>query len=920
MNNLSALFLAAILTQTLSVWGKSTKTPERQLIVSHVNVDSNIPLEMEVFEKNLGLKPGSSLTEKELSNLELRLSKNPRFGNVKLSSEHIEPDQVAINLNISCNWALKEVSVSGAGRYKDELEQAYRSSSPDDFRLNTHSQAIEKVKEKLASHGFFNPEIIDDFELNFSSKTVTVKLCLKLQKSTLINDVKLELFGAIDPKLESIRPKLYAQIKKLAQDKRYDEALLEKCHGQIKDILKSKEIIFSCIDFDFDRSKNFLNVKIGTEFGQLSIINSSEDFLKKSQESRLEERLTIKKPIIEKIIKKDCLDRGFFQAAVPVDAQTDSYSFIPKSPMIIKSAIITDLDEDDQAPEAAAPSKLEGRVFSQELLNKTSELIKQDYVKSGFWDCSVTPKILLVEQNKVAIDFVIKKGSQRVINQIHTHEANIHDQKRIFQQTKTIIRLKKGNLANPYQIEKYKDQILSMLRDEGYFNSKVEVESEQEPKKDQILTTISYKIDPGQKAKFGPIELDNRTKVPDIKIKNHLKFDPGDDWDLSKLKTSIKKIESMGLFKEVRFSCASEFSSSSQIEIPIKLTVTEEKPREFKACAGGSVYGIGLHRSTADIGFSCHLGCMCTIKNPFISADRIQTGFNVTQKKQTAELIYQCPEPLGLPIESKIRGFVGRCGLKDGFVLKQSESNDFVSRVGTQLSLFSESEKRGSIQFCSGFEAICPPTMDRKNPQNWTGYFVIEPAYCLEKISSNWSNRFGNSFVMSSKLIMPIKGKGGFLKTSIKDSVFLPIGSNACLSLEFGFDQNQAVKNGLYPYSGQDKLELIQSKNLNIFPSLSDRYGLPEADQVAWEILEKGPSKSISLVGQLRLRLFGQLAAVAFQGSRFSKEEGLNQASGCGMRYMTPFGMLCVDLSVKWKSGLKISDTCSWRVSLGQSF
>ncbi len=237
------------------------------------------------------------------------------------------------------------------------------------------------------------------------------------------------------------------------------------------------------------------------------------------------------------------------------------------------------------------------------------------------------------------------------------------------------------------------------------------------------------------------------------------------------------------------------------------------------------------------------------------------------------------------------------------------------------MSLFAESEKVGNFQFCTGFETICPPIANRKNPQNWTGYFVFEPAYSFDKISLSWANRFGNSFMVSSKLIIPTKGPGIFIKTCVKDSVFLPIGNNACLALEFGYDHSHSINNQSYPYISPNSRFDNHSKNTNhFFPSLSDLHGLPTTDQVAWETLEPGPFKIFSIIGQVRVRFFGQLAGTVFQSSRYSKEGGLQQASGFGMRYMTPFGILCLDLSMKWAENLRIKDSCSWRITLGQSF
>lgn len=828
-------------------------------------------------------------------------------------------DQINSGLKPQLSWKLKEVIISGAGTYKEELEQTYKIHSFENFQLKNHSFLIGELKKKLANHGYFNAEIQDNFELNFQLKTITAKLCVKLNRPSTINKLNLEILGSINPALEEIRPKIFYQYKKFLIKKRYDTALLEIIHRQIKDKLKSALINNASIDFSYDKKTSHLTIKIIVGGGLLSIINSAEEFLGQNSETLAEKndsRLNSK--IIQEIIKRDCLNSGFCQAKTNAD---NAYYFCQQKPVFINSTKIVDYDQNLIILPENIGLKLDGQIFKQDLLIKAENLIKKEYIKLGFWDCKIDSKIELVDKNKINITLKVTRGPQRFTDQILVNEISQTNQKKTLALAKNIISFKKGTPLNPFQMDKYREEIETILKSQGFFNAKIEIETQQKKRNKILLTKIIFNIYPGQKAKFGLIKIDNKTKIPEKKIRRYLTFNTGDDWDLNKIKSSIKKFESMNLFKQVRFSCASKFDCQSNVDIPVKLILIEDRPRELKACAGGSIYGIGLKRNYSDIGFSCHLGCNCSIKNPFSSADRIQAGFNLTNSKQIAELTYQCPEPFGIPFDSKIKGFVAKSGLKDGFQLKQSDSNDFVSQLGVLMSLFTESEKLGTFQICTGFETICPPSANRKNPQNWTGYFVFEPAYSFDKITSNWANRFGNSFMISSKLMIPTRGPGIFIKTCLKDSVFLPIGNNACLALEFGFDQSHSINNQGYPYiSPITKVDQLTKNNAYMFPSLSDLHGLPTTDQVAWETLEQGPFKVFSLVGQVRIRLFGQLAATIFQSSRFCKDAGLVQASGFGIRYMTPFGMLCLDLAMKWAENLQIKDSCSWRISLGQSF
>ncbi len=159
------------------------------------------------------------------------------------------------------------------------------------------------------------------------------------------------------------------------------------------------------------------------------------------------------------------------------------------------------------------------------------------------------------------------------------------------------------------------------------------------------------------------------------------------------------------------------------------------------------------------------------------------------------------------------------------------------------------------------------------------------------------------------------------MKTNFNGSIFIPIGCNSCLAFELGSKQNKSFKKFVCPKITNSKpINYIQHSSTQ-FPNLSDSYGLPQLEhQAVWETFEQGSSEIFSAVAELRIRLIGHLAGVVFQSFKFCKELGLKQATGIGARYMTPFGMLCIDLSAKWKNEQNFTDTCSWRVALGQAF
>jgi hypothetical protein len=909
----STLYLLFIALQGLwlhNIYCKLINEQERSAL-QQIGFNSQFSANSRLLNKFLDLTTEVEFTNTPGTALENRLISTKHSGKISFKNNATNVEKFNLNFTFDCSWKLKTIIIQGAGNLNDELVELYTRYCPESFNITQHQFLIQKIEQKLSEHGFFMPQINESLELNFASKLVTVKVDLKLPKPCLIEHINLEICGPVSTKIETLKPKIIKLCKMICSGKRYDLQLLDMCKTKVQDFLSFNDINDLFIDTKFNQGLKSLIISLRSKVGQLSMINAAKKFLGNNS-------YHLEQSTLEEIIKRDCLEQGFCQSIMNIN-NNHTYSFTTAEPMIISEVKIIQLDGESRGDVKIACPKLDGQIFNKIEVGKVADSIKQEYLRAGFWNCSIEPRLRFLPDRQVSVGFEIFKGKKHVVDQYQVTELLKPEYKRVQHLIKSIVKFKQGLPANPYQIDKYKEQIEAFLKEEGFFKPTVTIEVETYPQDEAEAVDIFYEIKPGEKARFGAVVLDNKTKVPTKKIRNKLRFAPGDEWNLNKLKTSLKKIEAMNLFKDVRFSSMQQPFNTSDLTIPVRLTVTQDRPREFKASAGASVFGMGLKRELDDVGFSFHFGCQYIVKNPFMLADRIQAGFNVTRSKQTAELTYNCLEPFEIPCDSQLKGFIGRSGLKDSFALNQ-QPNDFVSRAGIVWGLRSESEILGSVQLCTGLEAICPPSMNRKDPENWTGYFIVGPNYSLDRVSSNWSNRFGNSVAFSSQLVLPIRKPGGFLRICLKDAIFIPLGRSACLAFELGLEHNQAFGRSLYPDTQTFARQELIKRNSVFFPTLTDRYDLPEAEQLVWEVLEQGPVKIFSLMSELRLRLIGQLAAVAFEGVRFLGNVGVVHATGFGLRYMTPFGMICIDLTAKWRDSNSIRDTCSWRVSLGQAF
>ena len=212
----------------------------------------------------------------------------------------------------------------------------------------------------------------------------------------------------------------------------------------------------------------------------------------------------------------------------------------------------------------------ERSVYSRSKVKKDIERMLSLYQRSGRLSTEIIPKVELLENNRINLTYVIEESDVAKVSKIIILGNKIYTASKI----KSIMKTKEKRLlrflssADRYDSDKLeydKQLVTEFYNNNGYpeFKFVTTVAQLSLNKNDfEIILSVSE----GSKYEFGEIEVTNELKkMNNDVIKGSLPFQPGDIYDASKIKESVKKIKN-----------AAELSGYTFIEINPKLKINDD--------------------------------------------------------------------------------------------------------------------------------------------------------------------------------------------------------------------------------------------------------------------------------------------------------------------------------------------------------
>lgn len=215
------------------------------------------------------------------------------------------------------------------------------------------------------------------------------------------------------------------------------------------------------------------------------------------------------------------------------------------------------------------------------------------YADRGFPDAKVESFDLALNdrQDQIAITLVINEGAPIIVDEVRFTGFDVLPQRRL-NRMKRSAPLKVRAPRDRAALQMTRERALDGLRDFGY--PYAVVRTRETPAADPRHVVIAYEATPGQRARFGDIDVTGNSSVSDDVVLRHLTFHPGDLFRLGQIQESQRRLYSLELFQFVNVERAEDppgTAGASPEEpqpesVPVRVTVSETKHRKLNFGVG----------------------------------------------------------------------------------------------------------------------------------------------------------------------------------------------------------------------------------------------------------------------------------------------------------------------------------------------
>lgn len=145
--------------------------------------------------------------------------------------------------------------------------------------------------------------------------------------------------------------------------------------------------------------------------------------------------------------------------------------------------------------------------------------------------------------------------------------------------------------------------------------------------------SVSYVVDPGPRAKFGPYAIDGLSRLGRDYVERRIAWHEGEDYDERKVDDTRKALTDSGLFSTVRIEHADRVNAAGVV--PIRISLAERPPRSV---------GAGLYYNTSE-GFGAN--AFWEHRNLFGEGEKLRVDLDVGQQRRDLIGNFRKPDFLG---------------------------------------------------------------------------------------------------------------------------------------------------------------------------------------------------------------------------------------------------------------------------------
>jgi translocation and assembly module TamA len=409
---------------------------------------------------------------------------------------------------------------------------------------------------------------------------------------------------------------------------------------------------------------------------------------------------------------------------------------------------------------------------------------------------------------------------------------------------------------------------------------------------EERMATVILTLDPGPKAFFGEILITGLERVEEAFIRKMIAWNEGDLYDVKLVEKTEEDLRKLGLFASVRINPGEGLDE--QARIPMKITVTEKKPRSagagvsFRTDEGPGANVSWQHRNIFKRGENIKISA--SVSDYELAFDSTFEKPAFLRKDQTLTLSLRLAEDSP---DAYVSQNITTSALLDR---KINEKLTFGGGLGFKTSRVDQIDKKESYDLLVfPFYAKWDGSDDLLNPKEGGRFGLLFRPFW--SISAN-----SDSFV---------KGEADYTHYfSLSKAPSVTLAGRIALGSISGAERDQIPADERF-YSGGGGS--IRGYAYQTVGPLQD--GNPTGGR---SLLELSFEARVGLTENLGAVAFLD-GGTAFEGKSFDSGENVLWGAGLGLRYHTPVGPLRIDVGFPLDRR-DIDDSFQLYLSLGQAF
>ena len=537
--------------------------------------------------------------------------------------------------------------------------------------------------------------------------------------------------------------------------------------------------------------------------------------------------------------------------------------------------------------------------FIEKFFHQGIQQLEDLYIEAGYFDFAVRTLEIKYEPeppaaNSVIITLIVNEGLKYNITGFKPVGKTANLTEVVRRELNQYI----GGQLNSKTRLLITNTILDIYKSKGYWNCKVDLKASNNVENGHVEVTIE--IDSGKIYRLNDFFFNKTKSVKQSFLKSLLSLKSGDVYDIEKERESIRKLLRTNLLTDIEF----KYFPVGDDLLDCNIIVKESWLSEIKAVVG---YGSYEH-------FRSYL--LLADNNVFGIGRRIAAKFGASQKSLFVEGEFKDPWTLGLTNTSLYFTPFFQRRIEPGFTLQEfGFSSKIEYLLSNKITLAAEYEMKESEAYdiknvyLEGFESGELHAF----LGSIRGYFLYDDRDSILNPTEGMRNIFRLELFARA-----FGGSSDFLKFSTINSYYTSFGDSKKIILAFKLVSSFLIKiKGLVPY--QERLFNGGEASVRCF----FEQGMNAGDN---EESRAGYIKNVASV-EMRLPLIWEwgLDAAAFIDIGNLSEKSENYFSnwefalGVGLRYLTPFGVLRLDIAIN-ADYFKDPSIWAFHLSLGYPF